>query len=216
MAAQIAIKTRLLICLPFLSTGAGLLTFFVAKVALWMGVFAAGTVALGALIPAWRMLQPYKRLEVKRRIRQGWLVALLATAAYDVSRFSVVKITGSSVRPFEAIERFGQLLLVTDSPTTATRIAGVTYHIANGVGFGLAYLVMVARPRWITGVVWALLLELVMVTFYPGWLQLKAADEFLGVTVFGHIAYGSVLGLAGARFSIRNRPRTNDTHLVVS
>jgi len=44
-----------------------------------------------------------------------------------------------------------------------------------------------------------------MVNIYPGWLGLRALDEFLSVSVVGHLAYGAVLGALCARAA---RPRT--------
>jgi hypothetical protein len=51
----------------------------------------------------------------------------------------------------------------------------------------------------LTGVAWAALLEVFMVTLYPGWLGLRALEEFLSVSIVGHAVYGVVLGAtAGA------------------
>ena len=49
------------------------------------------------------------------------------------------------------------------------------------------------------GLAWAAVLELFMVSLYPGWLGLKPLDEFLSVSIFGHIVYGTVLGSVARR-----------------
>lgn len=38
-----------------------------------------------------------------------------------------------------------------------------------------------------------------MVSVYPGWLGMKALDEFLQVSIFGHFVYGIVLGYFAKR-----------------
>ena len=50
--------------------------------------------------------------------------------------------------------------------------------------------------------------ELFQLALYPGWLHVSFYDEFLRTSVAGHLAYGSVLGLACvvlARRGQRNR-----------
>ena len=56
----------------------------------------------------------------------------------------------------------------------------------------------------VAGVAFALGLEACMVLLYPQWLRLQAVDEFLQVSIFGHVVYGVVLGFA-ARGEIRRR-----------
>lgn len=54
---------------------------------------------------------------------------------------------------------------------------------------------MLGTAGWWARVGWALVLEALMVTFYPGWLDVRAFDEFLTVSVLGHVVHGSVLGV---------------------
>ena len=49
-----------------------------------------------------------------------------------------------------------------------------------------------------------MILELLMVSVYPGWLDMRALDEFLQVSVLGHIVYGAVLGYS-ARWLLAER-----------
>jgi hypothetical protein len=39
------------------------------------------------------------------------------------------------------------------------------------------------------------MLESIMVSIYPSWLGLKALDEFLSVSILGHVIYGAMLGI---------------------
>jgi hypothetical protein len=44
------------------------------------------------------------------------------------------------------------------------------------------------------------MLEVIMVSLYPGWLNLAAIDEFVSVSVVGHAVYGATLGILARRF----------------
>jgi hypothetical protein len=56
-----------------------------------------------------------------------------------------------------------------------------------------------------------------MVSVYPGWLGMKALDEFLSVSITGHVAYGLVLGwlarslLRSSRWGEDDRTSATDT-----
>jgi hypothetical protein len=69
----------------------------------------------------------------------------------------------------------------------------------NGVGLGVAYALVVKRPGPISGVLWGLGLELVMALLYPSWLRIRALEEFLTISIFGHVVYGFTLGMLGRR-----------------
>jgi hypothetical protein len=78
----------------------------------------------------------------------------------------------------------------------------------------------VPRPRlgtrgWREGILWALGLELAMVAVYPGWLHIGALlEEFVAVSLIGHLAYGSVLGSL-SRYWLRSpQPVTSSPKLL--
>jgi hypothetical protein len=48
-----------------------------------------------------------------------------------------------------------------------------------------------------------MILELAMVTVYPGWLDVKALNELISVSVVGHIVYGVVLGYTARKLVMR-------------
>jgi hypothetical protein len=60
-----------------------------------------------------------------------------------------------------------------------------------------------------------------MVSLYPAWLGLQAMEEFVQVTIAGHLAYGIVLGylarslLRSSRWGEHDRPPTADAAAAV-
>jgi hypothetical protein len=186
----------------FLATGAALLTYVLS------GLSLPGTVLLiaGCAVPTarfiWRRAPEVARSDLRRSIRAGLLAGLLATGAYDLARYLLVA-TGFRFRPFDVFALFGQALLGSHVPAPLMTLAGAGYHLANGVGFGLAYTVWFGRRGALAGVGWAMALETMMVSVYPGWLGLKALEEFLSVSVFGHLAYGGVLGFSARALLLR-------------
>lgn len=191
---MIANRQRLLFAALFLSTGAALLVYVISGVSL---LAAAGLVlvvaaVLGAVI--WRRADPRGQMEMGRLLRAGALAGFLATAAYDLSRFFLIEVTGIAFWPFDIFNVFGQALVGAGYSGAWVRLAGLLYHFANGIGFALAYTIVLGRRGVWAGVAWAMVLELLMVTIYPGWLGMEALNEFLQVSVLGHAVYGVVLG----------------------
>lgn len=188
-----------------LATGAALLVFFLAGVALWLSLGA--TVALAGIAArwAWTRLAPAERPEVRRRASAGLVSGVAALASYDASRFLVVRLAGTAFWPFDTLMRFGELLVGSGAPQLLVFAAGTAYHVANGLGFALAYALVLGYRGWWAGVAWALALETLMVSFYPGWLGLRALEEFLAVSLLGHLAYGAVLGWSCRALLVRHR-----------
>ena len=197
-----SLKLRLVALLP-LATGAGLLGFLIARVSLWVGFAMVTALGVALVAVVWRGANRAQRTTILLRARAGVIAGLLATAAYDGSRYVLVKLFESPVWPFEALPAFGGLLLGADAPYEPRLIAGTLYHVINGVGFAMAYALFSKRPRVVTGLVWALVLELFMVTLYPTWINLKALDEFVRISALGHVVYGSVLGVVTRRLVSR-------------
>jgi hypothetical protein len=193
---------RLAAVLP-LATGAGLLGFLIARVSLWLGFVLIGLIGVGLVIGVWRRSGPAARANLLARARAGLFAGLIATACYDVSRYLLVTTFESSVWPFAAFPAFGGLLIGPTEPYDARLLAGTIFHIFNGVGFTVAYALFVRRPRILTGVLWALGLEALMLTLYPTWLDIKAIGEFTQMSMFGHVVYGIVLGALTRRWAPR-------------
>lgn len=191
---MIANRQRLLFAALFLSTGAALLVYVISGVSLLAaaGLVLVAAAVLGAVI--WRRADPRGQMEMGRLLRAGALAGFLATAAYDLSRFFLIEVTGIAFWPFDIFNVFGQALVGAGYSGAWVRLAGLLYHFANGIGFALAYTIVLGRRGVWAGVAWAMVLELLMVTIYPGWLGMEALNEFLQVSVLGHVVYGVVLG----------------------
>jgi hypothetical protein len=180
-------------CAPFLATGGALVIYILTGFSLPVGVLAAVAVTGAVSAVVWHRLPAIARVTVRRRVASGAIAGVLATAAYDGCRLLVVTVLGLTFWPFDVFSRFGRLLL-SDAGPVPTYVVGTAFHYANGVGFAIAYVLFVARPGVLTGLPWAAILETFMVSLYPGWLGLRALDEFLSVSIAGHVTYGLVLG----------------------
>lgn len=187
-------RLRLLFAAPFLATGAGLLAYILAGVSLPLGVAFVGVWTLVVATGVWRRSDVLVRAHIRRRVAIGLIAGLLATIAYDLSRALLVEYANFAFRPFDTFTLFGQALLGTGDRGLWVVAAGLSFHLANGLGFAVAYALCLGERGVRAGIAWAFVLELAMVTVYPGWLGLKALDEFMQVSVLGHLAYGSVLG----------------------
>ncbi len=206
-------RARLLLVSVPLVTGAALLVHILAGVALTLGIGLSfgGALALAAI--TWRRVAPEVRSALRRRALIGLVIGLSATLAYDAARLLLVWTVGFQLNPFETIRVFGQLLVGTGSPPGLIFIAGALYHLTNGIGFGVALVLFVRRPRVRHGLAWAAMLELIMISLYPGWLNPAAVDELVSVSLIGHAAYGLTMGLL-ARHLIGSDAITdgNDVH----
>jgi hypothetical protein len=194
----------LLLALP-LATGAALIVHIVSDRSLAAALALAGALALAATILAVRRLPPAALADAKHRARLGVVAGLAGLAAYDLSRMLLVVGTGLETKPFKALPLFGRGLLGPGASDTAAWVAGGAYHVTNGIGFAVAYCLAVRQPSWRTGIAWGLLLEAVMIAFYPSWLQIEALKEFVTMSLFGHVAYGGTLGLVAGRGALAGR-----------
>lgn len=177
-----------------LGTGSALVTHILLDVSLRQMLLAEAF--LGALLVLWlsRRLGPAERPHVLRRLKAGLGGGAAATATYDAFR-ALLLASGLLVyyQPFEAIRAFG-ILLVGEGRESLVWGAGILYHLANGVGFGIFYAFLLGKRGWWAGVLWALALELFMVSLYPSWLGITLGAEFLKVSILAHVFYGVVLG----------------------
>jgi hypothetical protein len=186
-----------------LAGGLGLVAWALTK--LPMRVLVLILLVLG--IALWAVgryrLDPAQRAELARRVRIGVSGGILATIAYDATRFGLVSLAQWSMAPWAAIPLFGQLFIGPHHSTAALYAVGLTYHLClNGIGFATAYTVIVKRPHPVTGVLWAFGLEAAMALLYPTFLIIKQYGEFLTMSVIGHLCYGLVIG-AWARYWLR-------------
>jgi len=134
------------------------------------------------------------RRELRLRVIIGASAGLLATLAYDAVRYGLVSLMSWSLDPFHAWSLFGEAILTAHSSGGARFAVGAGYHLLNGLGFGVTFALIVRRPTWWLGILWGLLLELSMALLYPRWLRIAQLQEFLTMSVVGHLVYGAVLG----------------------
>jgi hypothetical protein len=182
-----------------LTTGAALTAYIVFGVVLPV---AAGLLA-AAGIAGWIVVIPTmtgdQRDWIRSRVGTGLRGGLLAVAAYDLTRYGVVAVAALSFQPFHVFRRFGEAIFGPGITDPAATVAGGAFHLANGLGFAVAFALAVPRPNVRLGVAWALCLETLMLLMYPSWLGVSLTGELLPVSIAGHLAFGSVLGLATRR-----------------
>ncbi len=149
---------------------------------------------------AWRR----GRSQLLDRVGAGLWAGALATLAYDVSRVPIVV---AGVPVFKAISYFGTVILGVPAPTVLSEIVGWTYHLSNGVGFGLMYAMLVKRPTWWSAVAWGLFLEFMMLlTPYAEVFGYRVSPKFLGITIGAHVVYGLTLWAALLYWQRHRRP----------
>ena len=176
------------------SSVASLLLYFYGFVAMGSSVtlLLLGAASLLGATVAWARLTG--RVELTGRIVSGLWAGGLATLAYDLVR---VPIAQADVPVFKAISYFGTTIMGRAAPDVVTELVGWSYHLSNGIGFGLMYTVLVARPRWWTAVVWGLGLEgAMLLTPYAEVFGYRRTGSFLALTIGSHVTYGAVLYLA--------------------
>jgi len=189
---------RLLIAaLPLLSGAGLLLHIHLGGPLLLMLVIAGVPLSLAAWL-AWRGCGVGVQARLRRRARVGAWAGLCATAAYDAVRWLMLRIFDFQFQPFDVFPIFGRLLLGPQAAAAPACVAGVLFHVCNGVGFAVAYTLLFARRGCWAGMAWALALEAIMLLVYPSWLHIRALGEFRAVSLVGHFTYGGVLGTLAA------------------
>lgn len=198
-------RRGLLAVLP-LSTGAAVLVFLLTKVSLALSASVLVTLGIGSWVAARRKLSPGVREHLRARVRIGLLAGVAATVTYNVSRYGITAAADMTLRPFRPLALFGEAFIGSEAPLTARYVVGVVYHVFNGLGFAVAYAIVVPRAAVWSALTWALVLELATIALYPDWLKLDRLGEFATVSVLSHIVYGLTLG-AVAVIAERRRTR---------
>lgn len=184
---------RLLAALP-LASGAALVVHVFSGISLGLALLAAGVIVALAAAFLWARLPESARLEAKRRVAVGAVSGVLATLAYDGIRWLLVSVLHLTFYPFDVYPIFGYAIGGTQLSGGTAAAIGVLYHYTNGVMFAIAYTMLFGTAGWWAGILWALGLEALMLSIYPGWLHPKAFAEFISVSMLGHVAYGTTLG----------------------
>jgi hypothetical protein len=188
-----------------LFSGAALVAHIRTGVSLPLALLFLGAVVAVAIRSVWRRANPATRLILRRLTLVGAVAGAIATLAYDVSKMLLSRLDRTTYNPFEAVRVFGVLLTGSRSPSLAYP-AGMAFHLVNGTAFGIAFCILFGRRGVVAGIAWGLFLELFQLTLYPGWLDIRAYQEFVQISAFGHVVYGTVLGLMCRHWLTRNPP----------
>lgn len=171
-------------------------------------VSAPAMIALGAA----GAIAAKKHSVLHRMLVAGTLGGLFGTAGYDLFRMPFVV---AGLRLFAPIDSYGVLLLGADSSSPLTAFAGWGYHVANGVGFGIAYALVAHGRSWVWAMAWAMVLETVTIlTPFADSYALRGKWDLILIAYAAHVAYGLPLGLIVQR-APRWRPARPPASLVL-
>lgn len=204
-----------------LFSGIALLLNILLNVDLRLGLAVMAASVVVAIAFTMRRVGTPARRAILRTLAYGAVAGVLGTLAYDVARTLLSMLDPSPYRPFEAIIRFGQLLLGSQARDGGVILAGALFHTLNGACFGVAFTFAFARggnisvPRVVLlGIAWGMFLEAFQMALYPNWLGIQYLGEFLTISALGHVAYGGTMGPV-ARGLLR-RSRMNGTFGVTT
>jgi len=210
--ARLAQPRLFLLVLP-VAGGVGLLTYALAGVSLPLGMSVTALLGVSAVWAVLGRAPLADRSLLLTRLRIGLAAGLAATIAYDLVRIGIVRALGLSFWPFETFAIFGRLIVGERLPTPWPLVVGTLYHFLNGVGFAMAFVLAVRRPRPWSGLAWAMILEGLMLSVYPRWLRIRAFDQFVLVSLVGHAVWGMVLGTLAERWLRSPQPRPSGSTL---
>jgi hypothetical protein len=144
------------------------------------------------------------RTVLVNRIRVGFAGGIVALVAYNATRWACGLLLSLSVSPFYSINVFGTLITGQPTGSSAAILAGILYHISNGITFAVMYTLVAGPARWWFGLAWGALLEVAMVLIYPSsnLLHPPVMGPFVAVSLISHAVYGSVLGVISERYSL--------------
>jgi hypothetical protein len=192
---------RPILAVPALFSGVALLLYLIGGVDLRLALGATIAIATGGGVALMRGASPSERRAVARAVIVGALAGVIGTAVYDGSRAALSALDPSPFNPFHAIHAFGELLVGPAASEGSIVAAGTAFHLLNGTMFAIAYTFLFARDgetslrrALASGLIWGLFLETFQITLYPGWLDIRAYNEFLAISALGHLVYGLSLG----------------------
>lgn len=169
--------------------------FGIVPLALW-----SRTVLPVALVALIATLAAGSRRRLATLVARGAFWGLVATLAYDVTRLTLRRLAGLDHDPFLAVATFGTALAGHPAGAFAAGAAGWTWHLLNGMGFGIAFALLWPRGGAWAGLSCALLLQLLLMTVHPPLVGVSPGDPgFLVLGFTGHALFGLVLGLGVAR-----------------
>ena len=164
-----------------------------------------GAVALVA-IAGWSVWVDHRGL--RDMLAVGAIAGLVGTLGYDL--FRVPFVFGGGFLVLSPIESYGVLASGSDSSSAWTDFVGWTYHVSNGIGFGIAYAALAWRRHWAWGIAFALALETgTVLTPFADAYQLDGKWFIIGLAYAAHVPYGLALGF------FCQRPERTRAHLAI-
>lgn len=179
--------------------------FGLGSFAVWFwGLSFPATVALIA-IALW--IQNGNHPHIAALIAAAGIAGVVGTVGYDLFRIPFVV---SGLRLFAPVDSYGVLILDASSSSPWTGLAGWSYHFINGIGFAVAYVMVMAGRRWWWGVLWGLILETATVlTPFASYYELKGQWGLIAIAYAAHIPYGAALGIIGERAGDWDSPKAS-------
>jgi hypothetical protein len=177
-----------------LAGGAALVVHILSGVSLRLALVVAAALLVGAGLLVSRRADVEQRRRLTRLAKVGLVSGLVATLAYDVIRTVLSRFDASPYDPFEALRAFGSAIAGPSASPTAVVAAGTAFHLFNGFAFGVAFCLLFRRGGVLRGMAWGAFLEVFQLTLYPGWLDIRAYQEFAQISALSHLAYGATLG----------------------
>jgi hypothetical protein len=140
--------------------------------------------------------------ELRRRLRVGAVGGVIGTLGYDVFR---IPFAAAGRRLFAPIDSYGMFLVDADLSSSVSDTVGWLFHLSNGVTFGTAYALVMARRHWAWGVLWGLILESAIV-LTPFRERYHLHDwTAIGIAYAAHIPYGYAVGWMAQRVDEQDR-----------
>src|SRR5438094_6149869 len=93
--------------MSLLFSGVALVTHIVSGVSLRLALALGGFVPALAFVLVWRRMELNARRRLVRQLEVGLVAGVIATGAYDLTRFGLSGWDSSAYNPFEAIRIFG-------------------------------------------------------------------------------------------------------------
>lgn len=201
----------LLLALPGLAPGVGLVLHLSVDLALAVAVGAAVAVAVLGAVGAALRLTASARSEAARRVLRGVAAGLAALLAYHGVRLLLWTVADLDHAPFASIEVVGSELVGGGSADWAILTAGIVVHLVVWLGVAVAYSLL-ASPHPVSGVLVTLVLASLVVVVHPNWYAIEGRfGGFLALTLVGHVAYGAALGAVAAWLNSRP-PSASSVH----
>jgi hypothetical protein len=134
----------------------------------------------------------YSSSDFGRMMRVGAVGGLVGTIGYDVFR---IPFALAGQRIFAPIFSYGLLIDGGPMSSPTSDLFGWLFHVSNGITFGIAFAVVMARRHWRWGVGYGLFLE--AVAFLSPFTEIYGLTGRYGsiaIAFAAHVAYGFPLG----------------------